>query len=363
MQRLDARQTKGTSWTQTLACCFMCGAAVQNDVPGHLNDILDTLPTRVSIKGLPFYTAFQVTLFTSTYVMVQGACKLNACIAHPGAALVSCGCMEWSKEQSETVLCTLQRTRDGERAPLHTSKISNGAVVQRSNFGSHDSHNYVMHPFAGYGEVESDSNPPTPQQLAASNSQHSAQLANQATAHLRDLQRCPFEASPLPIPTDAIAADSHMLSLYLHQSIINCMAWGLYRGGMLQYSLVEGSIPSLHLTTDLLAMLIPQLPKQYPHQHLRIDIAALSAPRVTFSAAPEGVGSTVLEAAYRTVLYVANDTLGNPQIASLAANLSITAQVGLSTLNMGAWVRACCACMGVCVRVCAFCMGCYGVHI
>lgn len=45
-----------------------------------------------------------------------------------------------------------------------------------------------------------------------------------------------------------------------------------------------GSIPNLHITTDLLAMLIPELPKKYPHQFLKIDVEALTNPRVSFSA-------------------------------------------------------------------------------
>jgi hypothetical protein len=37
-----------------------------------------------------------------------------------------------------------------------------------------------------------------------------------------------------------------------------------------------------------------------------------------------------LQASYRTTIYVANATLDTPKIATLAANLTITGQVGLS---------------------------------
>ncbi len=39
-------------------------------------------------------------------------------------------------------------------------------------------------------------------------------------------------------------------------------------------------MPNLHLTTDLLAMLVPGLPKAYPRQLLRIDVEALAEPQV-----------------------------------------------------------------------------------
>ncbi len=71
-----------------------------------------------------------------------------------------------------------------------------------------------------------------------------------------------------------------MISLYLHESLINCMAWGMFNVGSLKFRVEDGSIPKLHLTTDLMASLIPQLPKTYPHQSIRIDGEALSEPKV-----------------------------------------------------------------------------------
>ncbi len=49
-------------------------------------------------------------------------------------------------------------------------------------------------------------------------------------------------------------------------------------------ALQDGTIPKLHLTTDLLAMLIPGLPKAYPHQFIRITGEALTQPIVAFDA-------------------------------------------------------------------------------
>lgn len=165
-------------------------SALQNDVPENLNKVLDTLPTKLDIKGLPFSTSFEYSIFTLTYVLVKG-----------------------------------------------------------------------------YGQVESDS---SASQLAA------ALRAGSSSA-------CPYSATPLPLSSEDIAADSHMTSIYLHESVINCMLWGLYNSDTMRYTLQDGTIPKLHLTTDLLAMLIPGLPKAYPHQFLKIDAQATGMPKISFS--------------------------------------------------------------------------------
>ncbi len=46
--------------------------ALHSDVPNAVNGVLDTLPTKLTISGLPFSTSFQYSLFTLTYVMVRG---------------------------------------------------------------------------------------------------------------------------------------------------------------------------------------------------------------------------------------------------------------------------------------------------
>lgn len=175
--------------------------ALQNDVPNSLNDVLNSLPTRLEIKGLPFSTSFGYTFYTLTYVMVKG-----------------------------------------------------------------------------YGEIESDS--PSPSMVQAGTT---AASTPRHIPRVTEMKPCPFEVSPLPLDTDQVADQKGMVSIYLHESIANCMLWGLHRGNALQYSIVDGTVPKLHLTTDLLAMLIPQLPKTYPHQKLRIDMAAVDVPQVSFS--------------------------------------------------------------------------------
>jgi hypothetical protein len=102
---------------------------------------------------------------------------------------------------------------------------------------------------------------------------------------------CPFSAAPLPLSEGEIGSDGRMVSIYLHESVANCMLWGLAQSKALSISIQDGTVPRLHLTTDLLAMLIPGLPKAYPHQLLRIDVEAIGAPpKVEFK---EGDGTTV----------------------------------------------------------------------
>lgn len=39
------------------------------------------------------------------------------------------------------------------------------------------------------------------------------------------MQQCPFEVSALPLTPQQVGAESHMLSIYLHHSMVNCMLW------------------------------------------------------------------------------------------------------------------------------------------
>ncbi len=55
---------------------------------------------------------------------------------------------------------------------------------------------------------------------------------------LQGLSPCPFPSSPLPLSHEQIAADGRMVTIYLHQSMVNCLAWGLYSGNMMQFDLV-----------------------------------------------------------------------------------------------------------------------------
>lgn len=234
--------------------------ALRNDVPGNLNQVLETLPTKVQITGLPFSTTFDYSIFTLTYVMVKGYGEVESEL--PPSQDV---------QAQPTTTATADQPSSQRSASPHTTSSS-------SHSGSHG---------------------------------------------LKVMAPCPFAATPLPLSAEDIGSDSHMTSIYLHESVVNCMLWGLFRGNALQYDLVDGSIPKLHLTTDLLVMLIPGLPKAYPHQSLKISITTLSAPRVMFTA----TGGTTIEASYRTSIFVSNETLSNPKIVTLSANLTIQGQL------------------------------------
>lgn len=54
----------------------------------------------------------------------------------------------------------------------------------------------------------------------------SAAATTAAGSSVADAERCPYDASTLPLGPPEIGSDPHMTSLYLHQSIINCVAWG-----------------------------------------------------------------------------------------------------------------------------------------
>jgi len=207
-------------------------SALQKDVPDGVNKVLSTLPTHLEIKGLPFNVGFEYSLFTLTYVLLQG-----------------------------------------------------------------------------YGEIASEA-----RSKPAQPADHPA---------LVHMQQCPFDVTPLPLSPQQVGAESHMLSIYLHHSVANCMLWGLYNAGSLQIVVQDGTVPKLHLTTDLLAMLIPELPKKFPHQQLRIEVAATKEPLINFSS-DKGIE---LQAVYQTEIYVQNATLHDPLITRLLANVTIEADM------------------------------------
>ncbi|KAF5840860.1 bactericidal permeability-increasing protein [Dunaliella salina] len=207
-------------------------SALQKDVPDGVNKVLSTLPTHLEVKGLPFNVGFEYSLFTLTYVLLQG-----------------------------------------------------------------------------YGEIASEAK----------------SKPAQATGHpaLVHMQQCPFDVTPLPLSPQQVGAESHMLSIYLHHSVANCMLWGLYNAGSLQMVVKDGTVPKLHLTTDLLAMLIPELPKKFPHQSLRIEVAATKEPLINFSS-DKGIQ---LQAVYQTEIYVENATLHDPLVTRLLAEVTVEADM------------------------------------
>ncbi len=72
---------------------------------------------------------------------------------------------------------------------------------------------------------------------AKSASTASTTAANKAakdTESLTAMSPCPFAATPLPLTSDDIGADGHMTSIYLHESVVNCMFWGLHRTNALK---------------------------------------------------------------------------------------------------------------------------------
>lgn len=45
---------------------------------------------------------------------------------------------------------------------------------------------------------------------------------------------CPFDASPLRLTPGEIGSEGRMVSLYAHESVVNCVGWALFRAGALK---------------------------------------------------------------------------------------------------------------------------------
>ena len=57
---------------------------VLQDVPGAINGLLDSLPAKVSVQGLPFDAVFTYAVYTLNYVIVKVCtpCAAAVCVGH-----------------------------------------------------------------------------------------------------------------------------------------------------------------------------------------------------------------------------------------------------------------------------------------
>lgn len=209
---------------------------------------------------MPFTIAFDYTLYTLTYVLVKGFGQVE--VSPPQAASSS----SKISSSAETVVARQADAEDTTGRPqAHQAGLLAGVLGKQIQQGGPSE--------SLHGSARSLSG-------RAVSVQSGLEDGVRNTVNDLSLSRCPFEASPLPLPRDAIAAEPHMLSIYVHEATAACMLWAAHISGKLKYALVEGSIKDLHVTSDLLAQLIPELPKQYPGQFLRVEVETLDVPKV-----------------------------------------------------------------------------------
>ncbi len=135
-------------------------------------------------------------------------------------------------------------------------------------------------------------------------------------------QACPFPATPLPLTPAQIGGDDRMVSVFAHESVLNCVGWGLFHAGALKTSVKvrlgagrrgggffcscphlhtnrthqlhashppklhtdqDGELPGLRLITDLFGALMPDLPKTYPKHGVQLDVELTEPPVVAFA--------------------------------------------------------------------------------
>eukprot|EP00798_Chlamydomonas_sp_ICE-L_P027422 gene27421-4717_t len=298
-------------------------AALSTDVPEAMNHVLATLPTNFSVDSLPISLNFDYSMYTLRYVLITGFAEVDFLSALSSRQAVR----ESSVRQAERESLLRQAGRKSTRllrgfdhvgrgnGKLHVAEDGVSHKLHVAEDGSshklHVAEEGVSHKLHVAEDGSSHK-----LHVAEDGFSHKLQVAEDGVAHMGDLpsqqqsattrdfleaEKCPFDPSPLPFAPEAIAQEARMVSLYVHENMVNCLAWGLYRAGLLKQSIVDGTIDKLHLTTDLLAQLIPQLPKQYPHQMLS------------------------------TAVYVDNATVGIPHIVTLRANINITATLTWDT--------------------------------
>ncbi|GFR42240.1 hypothetical protein Agub_g3134 [Astrephomene gubernaculifera] len=301
-------------------------SALDSDVPARLNQVLASLPTRLEVSGLPFSAAFEYSLYTAAYVLVKGYGQVQvpdpapdalgaAAAGGEEAVVVAAG-----EQQHGTTQDTGSRVSGSQTAQEQEEVEVVASHRHRHLHQHHHSHHHHHHRHHHRRHLASTSSTSSSSSAAAARS-----------AAVSQMSACPFEASRLPLSSEQLAGEARGLSLYLHEATANCLAWGLFRSGKLRGSIRDGSLPGITITTDVLALLVPQLPTMYPHQHMVIDVEALDSPRLAFSAA----SGTELQLHYRLSLRVANESLGSPEVVRLAANVSISAQLDWESTVVG----------------------------
>lgn len=64
-------------------CLLLCASLCVQDVPAALNGLLDSLPAKISIQGLPFDAVFTYALYTLNYVIVKVGSSGKAALVQP----------------------------------------------------------------------------------------------------------------------------------------------------------------------------------------------------------------------------------------------------------------------------------------
>ncbi|GIL49842.1 hypothetical protein Vafri_6156 [Volvox africanus] len=276
-------------------------SALDNDVPGRINTVLGSLPTRLDVRGLPFSASFEYSIYTAAFVLVKGFGEVEVPQA-PATATAAAAAAAAANVVTDA------------DAVLPSRRLAAAAAA---------------------ATLAANADTITARQLLLRGTSGGVSGATAAAVGVAEMAVCPFETSQLPLSGDVIAADRGMVSIYVHEATANCLLWGLYQSGKLAISLREGTIPGLTITTDILALLVPELPTKYPHQRLNINVEALDAPSVSFG--NENTGAT-LAAFYRLSLVVANESLGNPEVVRLQANLTLNGAFDWDTTTVGSVV-------------------------
>ena len=161
----------------------------------------------VQVRGLPFSTAFEYSIYTSSFVLVKGFGEVEvpeAAEEVPGAA---------RHDPAAAVAEAAEAVGVEEAQPQRRQLLSGTATA------------------------------------TATTRTTTATQADRGNSPVAKMTRCPFESSPLPLDGPALASDPAMTSVLVHEATANCLLWGLHRAGKLTFSLRDGSVPGLSITT------------------------------------------------------------------------------------------------------------------
>eukprot|EP01026_Neomeris_dumetosa_P052394 TRINITY_DN46338_c0_g1_i2.p1 TRINITY_DN46338_c0_g1~~TRINITY_DN46338_c0_g1_i2.p1 ORF type:complete len:626 (-),score=52.48 TRINITY_DN46338_c0_g1_i2:780-2522(-) len=93
---------------------------------------------------------------------------------------------------------------------------------------------------------------------------------------------CPYKTKNLQLSTEEIAEDQHMMTIFGHQSVVNCLLWSLQQSHSLDATVKQGDIPGLNFITIIFSRFIPGIQTKYPGKYVQLEVTQKQAPYFWF---------------------------------------------------------------------------------
>jgi hypothetical protein len=241
---------------------FFKAVGVGVELPAHEQAILRqaagscTIPwslLQVNISGLPMDASFQYALYTHGFILVSAFPTIGrradspastaSKFVQPDNLLPTESLLTSTSQQLRTMeggsmlsKATLGTAASGEPrdAASHLSMTEGLSEEERLKFaGETLAQAFIGRGLAGFPRIL----PRAPEEKSRSNAVHEVSALMQET--------CPAGTSALNMTDADVLRDDHMATAYVNDALPQCLLWGLYKQGLLQYCVKDGDIPGV----------------------------------------------------------------------------------------------------------------------